>query len=81
VVDFNDLVKLAQNYNSKFADAVPGATPEFAADVAAAFASVPEPGVGLAVAGLGMFLRERRRTGRQVGQSFRERSKLTIFTR
>jgi autotransporter-associated beta strand protein len=43
-VDFNDLVKLAQNYNTALpSEAVPGAPAGFEADMAAAFASVPEP--------------------------------------
>jgi hypothetical protein len=43
-VDFNDLVLLARNYNQSFpASAVPGAPADFAADLAAAFATVPEP--------------------------------------
>jgi hypothetical protein len=43
-IDFNDLVKLAQNYNlPNPPDPVPGTTADFAHDVAAAFASVPEP--------------------------------------
>jgi hypothetical protein len=44
-VNFADLVKLAQNYNGALASAavVPGASAGFEADLAAAFASVPEP--------------------------------------
>jgi autotransporter-associated beta strand protein len=43
-VDFNDLVKLAQNYNAALPAApIPGAPINFAQDLAAAFASVPEP--------------------------------------
>jgi hypothetical protein len=45
-VDFNDLVKLAQNYNTGPGVAglsVPGAPEGFDRDVAAAFATVPEP--------------------------------------
>jgi len=46
-VDFNDLVKLAQNYNKGLPSApIPGASPAFEADLARAFALVPEPGVG-----------------------------------
>jgi autotransporter-associated beta strand protein len=45
-VNFNDLVKLAQNYNSVLpSQPVPGSTAEFNADLARAFASVPEPGI------------------------------------
>ena len=44
VVDFNDLVKLAQNYNTALTPApIPGASAAFDADLARAFASVPEP--------------------------------------
>jgi hypothetical protein len=55
--DFNDLVKLAQNYNASLpTDPIPGAPVDFQADLAAAFASVPEPGalslLGLAACGL-----------------------------
>jgi len=44
-VDFNDLVKLAQNYNTALplGATVPGASAAFDWDLAAAFASVPEP--------------------------------------
>jgi autotransporter-associated beta strand protein len=46
-VDFNDLVKLAQNYNTSLpaaAAAIPGASVDFEADLARAFATgVPEP--------------------------------------
>jgi autotransporter-associated beta strand protein len=42
--DFNDLVRLAQNYNTTLPGApIPGAPANFQADIAAAFASVPEP--------------------------------------
>jgi hypothetical protein len=44
MVDFNDLVKLAQNYNTALpSEAIPGAPVNFGADLARAFASVPEP--------------------------------------
>ncbi len=44
IVDFNDLVKLAQNYNTALPSApVPGASANFNADWAAAIHSVPEP--------------------------------------
>jgi MYXO-CTERM domain-containing protein len=61
-VDFNDLVKLAQNYSGAVpSEPIPGTPSEFANDLAAAFASVPEPEV-LAVLGLGgLCLRRRRR--------------------
>jgi MYXO-CTERM domain-containing protein len=52
LTDFNDLVKLAQNYNTSLpAAAIPGAPARFEADLARAFASVPEPG-SLSLAGL-----------------------------
>jgi autotransporter-associated beta strand protein len=42
--DFLDLAKLAQNYNTALPSApIPGASPDFNADLARAFASVPEP--------------------------------------
>jgi hypothetical protein len=51
-VDFADLVRLAQNYNRAFGgEPVPGAPAGFEADMAAAFARVPEPS-GVALAGL-----------------------------
>jgi T5SS/PEP-CTERM-associated repeat protein len=46
--DFNDLVKLAQNYNSALpGDSIAGAPAGFTADLARAFASVPEPSLAL----------------------------------
>jgi len=55
-VDFNDLVQLAQNYNTTAPAGVPGASVSFEADVARAFASVPEPAslglIGVAVVAL-----------------------------
>jgi hypothetical protein len=63
-VDFNDLVLLAQNYNAAVPTApIPGASAEFSADLARAFASFPEP-AGLAVVGaaaLTLSARRRRR--------------------
>jgi autotransporter-associated beta strand protein len=48
ITDFNDLVKLAQNYNTSLPSApIPGAGPGFEHDLAAAFASVPEPSAAL----------------------------------
>jgi hypothetical protein len=64
-VDFLDLAKLAQNYNTALgAPAIPGASPEFNADLARAFASVPEPSLSLlvvGVVGLGAMAGRRRR--------------------
>jgi hypothetical protein len=64
-VDFADLVKLAQNYNSSIpAQPVFGASADFQHDLAAAFAQVPEPGGLLCLAGFwGMTFRRRRRRG------------------
>jgi hypothetical protein len=43
--NFADLVKLAQNYNTSLpTEPIPGASAAFNTDLAAAFASVPEPG-------------------------------------
>jgi hypothetical protein len=62
--NFNDLVGLAQNYGDRLpAGAIDGAPVNFAVDVAAAFASVPEPG-GMALGGcaaMGLAARRRRR--------------------
>ena len=65
-VDFNDLVVLAQNYNTSLpggALPVPGVPPGFDADLAAAFASVPEPGAGalLVACGFASLTRRQRR--------------------
>jgi hypothetical protein len=73
-VDFADLVKLAQNYETALggAPAVPaGASPAFAADLAMAFAAVPEPGTGAAlIAGaVGALLRRRRSSRRGAGHN------------
>jgi hypothetical protein len=62
--DFNDLVKLAQNYNLALpGGAIPGALAGFQADLAAAFASVPEPSALalLALGAMGMLRRNRNR--------------------
>ncbi len=46
VTDFADLVRIAQNYGSPLAPAtIPSASAAFDADVARAFASVPEPSI------------------------------------
>ena len=62
-VDFNDLVKLAQNYNTRFGSpaAMAGASAEFDRDVAAAFATVPEPGGVVAVLAMAVAGGRRRR--------------------
>jgi hypothetical protein len=67
VVNFDDLLILAKNYNAAMpaADAVPGATAAFGADLAAAFAQVPEPSATLLTsAACGFALRRRRRKSR-----------------
>ena len=64
ITDFNDLVKLAQNYNTALpTEPIPGASAIFEADLARAFASVPEPGTLslLGLAGLAMVGRRRRK--------------------
>jgi hypothetical protein len=62
MVDFNDLVKLAQNYNTALpSEAVPGAPVGFAGDLARAFASVPEPSIAGVVLVLGVTPRRSRR--------------------
>jgi autotransporter-associated beta strand protein len=65
-VDFNDLAAMAQNYNTSLpTPALGGFSPEFSADVQAAFAAVPEPGTGgaICVVALGAVVRRRRRGG------------------
>jgi autotransporter-associated beta strand protein len=64
ITDFNDLVKLAQNYNTALpSEAIPGASAAFEADLARAFASVPEPGTLslLGIGGIALMGRRRRR--------------------
>ena len=68
VVGFPDLESVAQNYGGVLPAAIPGATPRFNADVAAAFASVPEPSSALlilGVAGLSLSRRVRSKRPRQ----------------
>ena len=65
IVDFNDLVKLAQNYNTALPSSpIPGAPVDFNADLAKAFASVPEPSGALltllAACGFALPIRRRR---------------------
>jgi autotransporter-associated beta strand protein len=63
-VDFLDLALLAQNYNTALPTApIPGASAGFEADLARAFANVPEPGaLGLmSAAALAALTRRRRR--------------------
>jgi autotransporter-associated beta strand protein len=62
-VDFNDLVRLAQNYNTALPAGVAGAPVGFEADVARAFAAVPEPGGG---GGMGVGLLWGMRRGRRL---------------
>jgi hypothetical protein len=65
VCDFNDLVKFAQNYNAAVPTTVPAAgNSQFAHDLAAAFAMVPEPGPGLLAAAVGILATRRRRARR-----------------
>jgi len=63
--DFNDLVFLAQNYNNP-APGAPVGSASFQSDMAAAFASVPEPTCGF-VLGLGMTVLGLKR-GRRIGR-------------
>jgi hypothetical protein len=63
-VDFNDLVKLAQNYNAALpGEPIAGVPSDFAGDLAAAFASVPEPSsLSFLAAGVLLAVRRRRQT-------------------
>jgi len=63
VVNFDDLLILAKDYNASMpTEPVPGATAAFEADMAAAFAAVPEPGtLGLLGIAAGAMLGRRRR--------------------
>ena len=59
-VNFNDLVLLAQNYGSTFPpEPVPGATAQFNEDLAAAFATAPEPAVAPLLVGATLLMRRR----------------------
>ncbi len=62
-VDFIDLARLAQNYNTALpGEAIPGAPAEFASDLAAAFAAVPEPTMWVPLAASLLLSRGRRRS-------------------
>jgi autotransporter-associated beta strand protein len=59
--DFLDLAKLAQSYNTALPSSpIPGAPADFQADLARAFASVPEPSM-LGVVGLSLLMLRRRK--------------------
>lgn len=64
-INFDDLLLLAKHYNAALPTApVPGASVNFSADLAAAFAAVPEPSAALfslAACGLTLSARRRRR--------------------
>jgi hypothetical protein len=63
--DFLDLAKLAQNYNTGLpTQPVPGASADFNADLARAFAAVPEPGT-ISMLGLGAVALLARRRNRR----------------
>ncbi|MDB5322062.1 MAG: putative glycine-rich autotransporter protein [Phycisphaerales bacterium] len=64
--DFLDLAKMAQNYNTALpSEPIPGASADFQADLAKAFAAVPEPGT-ISMLGIGaVALLARRRNGRR----------------
>jgi hypothetical protein len=70
VVDFNDLAKLAQNYNTALpGGSIAGAPVGFTADLARAFASVPEPSsVVLPMVVVGGLALGRRRGRKMVGR-------------
>ena len=68
-VDFNDLVKLAQNYNHALpSEVIAGAPAGFEADLARAFAAVPEPSIGgvLTILAMSAFSRHGRRRSHQI---------------
>jgi hypothetical protein len=63
-VGFSDLVAVAQNYSQSFPTApISGASADFNADLAAAFASVPEPSslIGLGIIPVAFLVRRHRR--------------------
>jgi hypothetical protein len=63
--DFLDLAKLAQNYNTALpSEAIPGAPVDFQADLAKAFAAVPEPGT-ISMLGIGAVALLARRRNRR----------------
>jgi hypothetical protein len=65
-VDFLDLAKLAQNYNTTLSGApIPGAPTGFEADLARAFASVPEPSLVGVLGLIALAARGRRRKPRR----------------
>jgi autotransporter-associated beta strand protein len=73
-VDFSDLVMLAQNYNAALPGMAAGAAGDFAGDLQAAFASVPEAGtlslLAVAAGAMAMALRRGGREGaaRRIGR-------------
>jgi fibronectin-binding autotransporter adhesin len=63
--DFLDLAKLAQNYNTALpTEPIPGAPANFEADLARAFAAVPEPGT-ISILGIGALALLARRRNRK----------------
>jgi autotransporter-associated beta strand protein len=64
-VNFGDLLTLAKNYNQSMpTEPVPGASAQFEADMAAAFAAVPEPGAACILGGALLVASGRRRRKR-----------------
>jgi autotransporter-associated beta strand protein len=65
-VNFGDLLTLAKNYNQAMpTDPIPGASAQFEADMAAAFAAVPEPGSAGILGGVLLVASGRRRRNRR----------------
>ncbi|MDB5320604.1 MAG: Autotransporter-associated beta strand repeat protein [Phycisphaerales bacterium] len=63
--DFLDLAKMAQNYNTALpSEPIPGAPADFQADLAKAFAAVPEPGT-MSILGIGALALLARRRNRK----------------